>query len=448
MVSSGNVARLTIASTLSDGAASITPLGQRPAPRGGRTGAAPGGRLARLIGTAALAAIVTWWTWRALHDPRGIDFRVLYRGGQLAWRTGHPERESTWISTPLLAAMMAGLTRLISLRAATDVITVVNLVLVLGTAAIVLRRVQNLLSPIWWWVAAFALLSFAPMMSTVWSKQLNVIALVLALAGFDLLRGDRTRPGAALIGLSVALKPLIFLLPLVLVVRRESRRAAAQSLAWIAALTIAGQAFLALRAHDLGLLNPLSALRNFVGKSQPGWFTCRFANFSPQSLLCRLAGPKHWAIQHVVVWIAVAVLGAWLIDALKGRKATSWEVFAFVCPLSVMLSPLAWSHYQIVLAPLFVLLLVGFTRQGAGIGAWVGLAAAFFLVSLMWGPYGTSIQAAIQVLSAHTDTFLQRRDDAASIATVAQFAQYTLVITGLLWYAQLRPHQAQGAADR
>ena len=52
-------------------------------------------------------------------------------------------------------------------------------------------------------------------MSTVWWKQFNVIALVLAAAGFDLMRHERRRPAAALIGLSVAIKPLALLLPVV-----------------------------------------------------------------------------------------------------------------------------------------------------------------------------------------------------------------------------------------
>jgi hypothetical protein len=54
----------------------------------------------------------------------------------------------------------------------------------------------------------------------------------------------------------------------------------------------------------------------------------------------------------------------------------------------------------------------------------------------MWGPYDPSIIAVKQVLSGHVGTFTQRRADAAAIASVAQFAQYALVITGALWYAQ------------
>src|SRR5437660_1614060 len=67
-----------------------------------------------VLGVAALAAIVGWWTWRALHDPHGYDFRLAYRGGHVAWATGHPEQQSTWTGTPLLAAGLAVVTRLMS----------------------------------------------------------------------------------------------------------------------------------------------------------------------------------------------------------------------------------------------------------------------------------------------------------------------------------------------
>jgi Glycosyltransferase family 87 len=389
-----------------------------------------------LVGYAALAGIVAWWTWRALHDPRGFDFRLYYKGGQVAWATGHPEHQSTWDGTPLLAAAMALLTRLMSLGTGADLITAVNLVLVVAAVAVVLRRLWGQISPVWWWVTAFALLSFGPTMSTVWWKQFNIIALALALGGFELLRRRRTQSAAALIGLSISIKPLIFLLPLILLARRETRRVGAFALGWVVALNMAGQALLSARAHDLGAISPIPALQNFIDKAKPGnvW-ACQSVNFAPGSLLCRLVGHQNWTLQHVVVWAVVALLGAGVIAALRGRGASSWELFAFTCALSVMLSPLAWAHYQIVLAPLFVLLLVRFTREGAGVLAWTGLASAFVLASLMWLPYGTLHGAISGLVSMHGQTRAQTVHDEHSVASFAQFAQYVLVVTGLLWYA-------------
>ena len=89
-----------------------------------------------------------------------------------------------------------------------------------GTAALVLYRTRGLMSRGWWAIAALALVSFGPLMSTVWSKQFNVISLVLALAGFELVRRGRGGYGGAVIGLSVAFKPMVILLPFVLLAAR------------------------------------------------------------------------------------------------------------------------------------------------------------------------------------------------------------------------------------
>jgi hypothetical protein len=112
----------------------------------------------------------------------------------------------------------------------------------------------------------------------------------------------------------------------------------------------------------------------------------------------------------------------------------SWDVFAFTCALSTMISPIAWSHYQIMLAPLFVLLLVRFVTEGASVATWSGLIVSFALASLMWQPFGSSIGALHNLLdgAAQTQAALFR------IASVAQFAQYTLVLTGIIWYLEAR----------
>lgn len=386
------------------------------------------------IGYGALLALMGWWTWRALHDPLGWDAGLAYNGGQVAWATGHPEHLGTWTGTPFLAATMAVLSRAFSVHTVDDLVTIVNLALAAAVIAVVLHRLRPLLSEAWWWAAAFGLVTFAPLMSSVWEKQFNVIALTLALGGFELVRRGRHSYGAAAIGFSVALKPLVILLPFVMLASRETRRAGVKALGWILGLNVAAQALFAARAGDLGPLDPLIALRNFASKSHPSLLACVNWNFAPGAMLCRLAGIQHPTLQRVVALLAVLLLGVWVIDALRCHPVTSWEVFAFVCALSAMLSPLAWTHYQIMLAPLFVLLLVRFTRERATVGEWAGLAVAFALASLMWKPYGTALGALHDLIT-----------DARSVPSepnftegYAQFAQYILVVTGIMWYVSSR----------
>jgi hypothetical protein len=394
-----------------------------------------------LPATFALVGLVIWWVSRAYNEVSSADLGLAYEGGVVAWATGHPEHLNTWISTPFLGAVMATVTRLVSVRVAADLITTLNLALVVGAATVTLKRLHGRVRPWAWWLAALAMLSFGPMMSSVWWKQFNLIALVAALLGFDFLRRRRPRAGAALIGFSVAVKPLAIVLPFVLLARRETRRAGLIALGWLIALNVMAQGFMAERAGSLSTLNLLPVLRNFAEKSKPenSW-ACHPENFAPGSLLCRLAGSQNWNVQHVIVWAGVALLSMWVAGALRGYKMISWEVFAFSCAISTMISPIAWDHYQVMLAPLFVLLLVRMTTDGSLLGTWCGLVVAFGLASLMWQPFGTSIGALRHV----ADGSAQTQRALFSIAAVAQFAQYILVLTGVVWYLQARVTAPRG----
>jgi Glycosyltransferase family 87 len=383
------------------------------------------------VGYTLLAALVVWWAWRAFHDSGTDDLGLAYQGGQVAWATGHPEHLLTWISTPFLGLVMALITRVMSATQAATLLTLVNALLVVAAAGYVLYRLRGLLRPVWWWILAFALLTFGPMLSTVWWKQFNMLSLFLLLGGWELIRRRETHAGGAAIGLSIAIKPLAILLPFVLIARRETRRAGVLSLVYLVGLNVLGQVFMAWRAHSLSALNVFPVLSSFANKAKPAnYWACVPENFAPGSLLCRLVGGQYWTLQHLIVWAGVALLALWVVDALRGSRAISWEVFAFTCALSTMVSPIAWSHYQIMLAPLFVLLLVRFSREGASAGAWAGLAVAFVLASLMWQPYGTLIGAVKGVVAGGTES----EHALLTVEQFAQFAQYILILTGLLWY--------------
>ncbi len=404
----------------------------RPRDAAVRSGPSP----LEVVGYIGLALVVAWWAGRAFYDSYPWDTGLAYHGGQVAWATGHPERLVSWMSTPFLGAVMALLSRVVSGRGAAALVTALNLIAWVGAVSVVLHRTRRLLAPRWWWIAAFGLLSFAPLMSSVWFKQFNPIVLVLAAAGFELVRRCRVGWGAAAIGLSVAIKPMAILLPFVMLARRGTRRAGALALAWIVGLNVAAQGLMAIWAGNLATLDPLIEVRNFINKTKPnGIFTCLPSNFAPVTLLCReTGGIQHWTLQQITVWAALLLLGAWVVAALRGRRPTSWEVFAFTCPFSVMFSSLQWTHYQIMLAPLLFLLLFRFASEGAGPGAWAGLAIAFGLASLIWAPLGGAPYGSI--FGAIQDVFgtLGRPSEPKLAEEFAQFAQYVVLLTGVFWY--------------
>jgi hypothetical protein len=407
-----------------------------------RAGVAEDGLLA-LVGYAGLLAIVGYWTWRAVHDPLlklFSDFNGFYMGGQVAWATGHPEHFASWTGTPVLALAMGLTSRLVSLNTGADLLELLNAAIVLVTVGIVLRRLRGVLSPAWWWIVAAALVSFGPIMSTVWWHQVNLIPLALALAGYDCLRRQRLQPAAALIGLSVAFKPLAILLPIVLLARRDTRRTGAWAVGYVVLFAYGCQALLAWHAHSASALSPLVALRNFDAKTgvarvsgfTQGW-ACYPSNFAPGSSLCRIAGTQHPTLQRCAALVFVALIGAWVMYALRGRDARSWEVFAFTCVISPMISPIDWAHYQVMLAPLLVLLVVRFTTGGATPLEWAGLAIAFVLASLNWGLYSSPIDVVRHGFWPGKEFYPTLLDDLES------GAQYVLLLTGTLWYWRRQP---------
>ena len=342
---------------------------------------------------------------------------------------------------PFLAGVMALVSRVLSVRATAIAVTALSVIAWVGAAGIMLRRIRPSVDPLWWWVTAFGLATFAPLMSTVWWKQFNVIALVLAAGGFELARRRRSGFAGAAIGLSIALKPMVILLPFALLVSRASRRAGALAIAWVVGLNVAAQALMAARAHSLATLDPFTGLRNFLNKAKPNLFSCLPVNFSPGSLLCRqVHGIEYWTLQRIVVWIFLFLLAAWVFDSLRGRGGLSWASFAFICALSAMTSPFEWTHYQVMLAPLFVLLFFNFSREGAGPGAWAGLAVALVLASMLWEPYGTLFGTVRHILTGTREihkAIISPREERFQEG-IAQFAQYILVITGALWYSSRR----------
>jgi hypothetical protein len=392
-----------------------------------------------LAPAAGLAVVGGWVAGFAATRPGTYDLGLAYLGGAEAWASGRPERVFTWISTPFLAMLMAVATRVASAGTLAVAFNVFNVALAIALIAATWWGLRGRLPVRLWWLTLFAAVLFAPLSSTLWWKQLNLLALALAVAGFALLRRDRKADpwAAALIALSISIKPIVILLPLVLLLRADSRRAGLYLVGWTALLEAVAQAFLAWRAHDLAVLSPLPALTNFTAKSLPaanGW-ACNVQDFSPTSTVCRLTGgPFFWDLQRLAVLAFVLGL-AWLLwRALRGFDARTWEMFAAACLLSPMLSPLAWSHYQLLLGPMFVVLVVRLPRTPEALPRWLLLGGAFLLAEISWTPIGT-----IADLAGLGSLAPPGSRAYGSLLTAAAFAQYFLLTAAILALAPARP---------
>jgi hypothetical protein len=383
-----------------------------------------------LAALALATALVGLWTWIALHDTTTFDGGIYYQVGQAAWANGHPEQLSSWYGTPTMAAIMAIVSRAMLESTAMVLLTCLNGLLYLGMLVYAWSELRARGARA---VAALTLVAggvFAPAASTIFWKQFNIVVLALAVAAFVLARRRHHRTAGLLIALSITIKPLVILLPVALLLRRSTRRTALWSIAFGVILIVLGQGFLAWRAGSPSDLNIFTPLATFLSKGdQPAniW-ACHPENFSPTSTLCRLVGSTGWTEQRLTVALFVLMLAVIAADLLRRLPATSWYVFAFAVMLSPMISPIAWSHYQVLLAPMFVMLAWELSRHGGRISEYVTLMVAFALAELVWRPYGTLPGLIHQVLGAKPQAWAQM----FPVFAVSEFAQYVLFLCAVL----------------
>src|SRR5262249_3935315 len=140
-----------------------------------------------VLPAVGVAAVLLLWAVPAVRDASPDDLRVFYEAGVAAWQ-GHPEHVKDWTGTAFLALLMALVSRASSLRAAAGALNVLIITLVLVSLGVVWSRLRARLPRGVWWATLACAVSFSPLMSTLRWKQLNLIALCLALAGFALIR--------------------------------------------------------------------------------------------------------------------------------------------------------------------------------------------------------------------------------------------------------------------
>jgi len=368
---------------------------------------------ARWLLGAAAAAFVLVNGFNALH--KGGDFTVYLDAGSRLIR-GSPLYEGSGIAggvigppfQPVLLAPFAALA-LLRVDAARLAWYVFNLAcLAAGLywwhAALGRTRGPDTRGPA---VIAWPLLAVAYPLQTNFEHQ-NINAVLLAVLGLAALRQaqGRDRSAGLWLGAAVALKIFPILLYGVLAVRRAWR-----TLAWATASAVI---LTLLPVVRYGADRYVALLRDWWSLSGSGQWPIRRHNQSLFGMLGRYLEPGElltWgpipdtASPEVhLVWVATAlVLAAALLAAVaRGRDAPGMTVAltAGLC-LAVVLSPIAWEHYWLLMWPAFAICY----RPPAGTPAWVVPAfwVAAVLTSVMTPPIvGRANTALARGLSART----------------------------------------------
>jgi Glycosyltransferase family 87 len=368
----------------------------------------------------------------ALTIRYSADFGLAYHGGLEAWASGHPERLATWFSTPFLALVMALITRVVPEQSGAYLWLGVNLAIWGGLLLVTWTRLRDSLPRPLWWVTLVAASVFSPGISSIFWLQFNLLVFVLAVGGFMLI-GRHDRLAGLLIGVSLATKPILLLLPVALLIRRDTRRAGVFAMVGAALLTATGFAFLAWRASDLGALNPGPYLSAFAAKGNGPLAACIVQNYSPVALWCRFGLPPSSA---VTLGVAAAVCAAgWMLAArFRNSPRRGWEIVCLACLLSPMVGPVQWATYQLLFAPAMLLLAFQFWRERAPRRLWAYLAVIFVTTDLVWDP--------VESL-ANTPVLVE-----VWSYTIAQFAQYLLLGLWIFWIRMRGPEGSPSRASR
>lgn len=338
-----------------------------------------------ILPAIVVLAVVAVLAARALDDPSTRDAGYFYNGAKFAVEDGNPWRELAWLQLPAVILVLAPVTQVLTESATAWFMTLLNLVVALGLAAWAFWWLSARCARWLTWLVVVALVLWAPLAGTFWWKQLNLLVLALALAGF-VLAPRRPWAAGALMGFSIALKPLVAFLPLFLLVRRDTRKSAIATVAAAALVTIGG---LLVMAAGGGSADPVAYYREFDDRGF-NWY-CTPSNASPTGLACRIMGEETYGVTRVLVSAAVVLLVALAIGLLRGTSSGSLEVFAWAALLSPMVGPVTWPHYGVMLAPMFLVLIARAWEWGSRVEVWAGLAMAYALSQIAWSPARSAI---------------------------------------------------------
>jgi alpha-1,2-mannosyltransferase len=350
-------------------------------------------RLLQLL-TVVVVARCLWVLFT--HLPYQIDLDV-YRMSAQAWLDGRPlYHDSASFHTasgadlpftypPLSAIVFTPFTWL-SYHAASVVMTVITLVLLVVSTMIVLAALEvgptSAVStgPAWarrcWLAVAIAVVAiyyFEPIRTNLVLGQINVVLMTLVLA--DCLPRRTPWPRGLLLGLAIALKltPAVFLLYFAL--RRDKHAALTAAISFVGA-TLLG---FALAWRD-SLEYWTSTLRdtNRIGTS---------GYFKNQNIVGALARLHLTNTERLTIWtvgsLAVLAMTVW---ASRRTLRAGEPVLALCCIalFGLVVSPVSWSHHWVWVVP--TLLTTGalaYQRRNLSLAA----VTAVGLVMMVWTPF-------------------------------------------------------------
>jgi alpha-1,2-mannosyltransferase len=208
--------------------------------------------------------------------------------------------------------------------------------------------------------------------------QINILLMLLVVA--DLALPDRVRGKGALIGLAAAVKIVPGIFVLYLILTRRLRAAAVAAVTFVG-LTLVGWAAIPGGSTDYwlhGLFLQSKRVASVVGPKY-------ISNQSLHGTAVRLLGDGAaagvvWLLAAVVMLVAGMAFAVWAHR--RGEEVLAMLAVAYT---GLLLSPIAWSHHWVWLAPLLLVVLdIALRLGGRARTLAAGLPAVIVFVFLSW----------------------------------------------------------------
>lgn len=226
------------------------------------------------------------------------------------------------------------------------------------------------LSPRWIWIPiiSVSIAALSPIRFELREGQINLLPTLLFLHAVSALKGGCLKSSGIWFGASLALKPILW--PLALLLALRSRDA----LLWTAItfLTATELSFTVIHTSDV-----TSYFMTHAGSPGRTYYNY-FANASLITLGARLfegtflvpetlsvvSPPLLWQAKHSIYVGLFSCLAAafYCFNSVRGIKE-NWRALLVISPLSVLISPVSWVHYGTYLVPLLFVLLIDVTRS-------------------------------------------------------------------------------------
>lgn len=247
---------------------------------------------------------------------------------------------------------------------------------------------------------AFAALGWVPVTQDLWYGQLSLFLLFLLMLAWTALREGHPVWGGLLLGLMIAVKFLAWPLVVLLALRRQ----------WKAVGTVAATLLIVhlLAIATIGFEN----VRDYylkIGPMLAAYYRAHDSNFSAWTIGQRLfvggggnfyAPPLFDAPLLAKIFIPLLPVALLLFGLRLAIRAREFDTsFALLVIVSVLISPIAWTHYLVFLAIPVVLLWerlqqqafpVRFTRIVLGLSLPLTLTQATYVMTAMWFVQGAN----------------------------------------------------------